>query len=97
LSRASMTKSRKPIPGTLTSKQRDRLKRLWFYYGNYGAETTPGHHSFIQRLLENGIDERPLYTKRTPKSEIPTSECETTVNKILSKHYAGSLQIPDAA
>ena len=79
-----MAKRRKVIPVTLTGEQRDRLERLWFYYGNYGPKTTPGNHSFIQRLLENGIDERPLYTKRTPKSEIPTPECEAAVETVLA-------------
>lgn len=23
--------------------QRDRLERHWFYYGNYGPQTTPGN------------------------------------------------------
>ncbi len=78
-----MAKRRKVIPVTLADVQRDRLERLWFYFGNYGPETTPGNHSFIQRLLENGIDERPLYSKRTPKSEIPTPECEAAVEAVL--------------
>jgi hypothetical protein len=79
-----MAKRRKIKSVTLTPGQRDRLERLWFYYGNYGPQTTPGNHSFIQRLLENGIDERSLYNKRTPKSEIPTPECERAVEAILS-------------
>ncbi|HEY9402460.1 MAG TPA: hypothetical protein VIQ24_07180 [Pyrinomonadaceae bacterium] len=76
---------RKPIPITLTAEQRIRLEGLWFIYGNYGPKSTPGNHSFIQRLIENGIDERPLNTKRTPKSQIPTPECEAAVDKILSE------------
>jgi hypothetical protein len=79
-----MAKRRKVTPVTITPEQRERLERLWFYYGNYGPKTTPGNHSFIQRLLENGIDERSLYNKRTPKSEIPTPECERSVEAILS-------------
>ena len=79
-----MAKRREAAPVALTDEQRERLERLWFYYGNYGPQTTPGNHSFIQRLLENGIDERPLYTKRTPKSEIPTPECEAAVEAILA-------------
>jgi hypothetical protein len=55
-----------------------------FYYGNYGPKTTSGNHSFIQRLLENGVDERSLHTKRTPKSELPTPECEAAVEAILA-------------
>lgn len=78
-----MAKRRQVIPVVLTLEQRECLERLWFYYGNYGPKTTPGNHSFIQRLLENGIDERPLYTKRTPKSEIPTPECVKAVEAIL--------------
>jgi hypothetical protein len=78
-----MAKRRKIKSVTLTPEQRDRLERLWFYYGNYGPKTTPGNHSFIQRLLENGYDERSLYNKRTPKSEIPTPECERAVEAIL--------------
>lgn len=69
-----MTKRRKLRTVTLTPEQRERLKRLWFYYGNYGPKTTSGNHSFIQRLLEQGIDERSLHTKRTPKSEILTAK-----------------------
>lgn len=79
-----MAKRRKVTPVTITPEQRDRLERLWFYYGNYGPKTTPGNHSFIQRLLENGIDERSLHNKRTPKSELPTPECERAVEAILS-------------
>jgi hypothetical protein len=79
-----MAKRRKVKSVTLTPEQRDRLERLWFYYGNYGPKTTPGNHSFIQRLLENGIDERSFYNKRTPKSEIPTPECVRAVEAILS-------------
>jgi len=85
-----MAKSRKAVPVTLTAEQRARLERLWFIYGNYGPKSTPGNHSFIQRLIENGIDERPLNTKRTPKSQIPTQECEAFVDKILSEPGHGS-------
>jgi hypothetical protein len=81
---------RKATPVTLTAEQRTRLERLWFIYGNYGPKSTPGNHSFIQRLIENGIDERPLNTKRTPKSQIPTPECEACVDKILSEPGHGS-------
>jgi hypothetical protein len=79
-----MSKRRKVTTITLTAEQRERLERLWFYYGNYGPKTTSGNHSFIQRLLENGVDERSLYTKRTPKSELPTPECEAAVEAILA-------------
>jgi hypothetical protein len=85
-----MAISRKAAPLTLTAEQRTRLERLWFIYGNYGPKSTPGNHSFIQRLIENGIDERPLNTKRTPKSQIPTPECEASVDKILSEPGHGS-------
>jgi len=81
---------RKATPVTLTAEQRARLERLWFIYGNYGPKSTPGNHSFIQRLIENGIDERPLNTKRTPRSQIPTPECEACVDKILSEPGHGS-------
>jgi len=79
-----MAKRRKVTPVTLIAEQRERLECLWFYYGNYGPKTTPGNHSFIQRLLENGYDERPLYNKRTPKSEKPTLECEAEVEAVLA-------------
>jgi hypothetical protein len=82
-----MAKRRKVNPVTLTSEQRERLERLWFYYGNYGPKTTPGNHSFIQRLLENGYDERPLHNKRTPKSELPTPECVDAVEVILVRDH----------
>jgi|ERR1044071_8968151 hypothetical protein len=88
-----MAKRRKVKSVTLTPEQRDRLERLWFYYGNYGPKTTPGNHSFIQRLLENGIDERSLHNKRTPKSELPTPECERAVEAILSMR--SELESPD--
>lgn len=88
-----MAKSRKATPIIITTEQREQLERLWFYFGNYGPKTTPGNHSFIQRLLENGIDERPLYTKRTPQSEIPTPECEGAVEAILSTPGANHLRI----
>lgn len=81
---------RKAVPVTLTAEQRTRLERLWFIYGNYGPKSTPGNHSFIQRLIENGIDERPLNNKRTPKSQIPTPECEASVDQILSEPGHGS-------
>jgi hypothetical protein len=86
-----MAKRRKVIAVTLTPEQREKLERLWFYFGNYGPKTTPGNHSFIQRLLENGIDERPLYNRRTPKSEIPTPECEAAVEAVLARTH-----VPDA-
>jgi hypothetical protein len=88
-----MAKRRKVTPVTITAEQRDRLERLWFYYGNYGPKTTSGNHSFIQRLLENGIDERSLHNKRTPKSEIPTPECVRAVEAILSMR--SELESPD--
>lgn len=79
-----MAKSRKPTPVTLTDRQRERLERLWFYYGNYGPQATPGNHQFIQGLLEHGLDLRPLQTKRIPKSERPTLECEAAVEAVLA-------------
>jgi hypothetical protein len=83
-----MVKRRKAIPVALTDEQRERLECLWFYFGNHGPKLTPANHSFIQRLLENGIDERPTQTKRTPKSQIPTPECEVAVDAILLKATA---------
>jgi hypothetical protein len=83
--KSRMAIRRKAAPVTLTAEQRTRLERLWFIYGNYGPKSTPGNHSFIQRLIENGIDERPLNHKRTPKSQLPTSECEACVDQILSE------------
>lgn len=98
-----MTKRRKVTTVTLTPEQRERLERLWFYFGNYGPKATSSNHSFIQRLLENGIDERSLRTKRTPKSELPTRECEIAVDAILAmksnsdsdgeRERAGSFQL----
>jgi hypothetical protein len=79
-----MAKRRKAAPVTLTEGQRERLERLWFYYGNYGLRTTPCNHQFIQGLLEHGLDLRPLHTKRTPKSERPTPECEAAVEAVLA-------------
>ena len=85
-----MAKRRKATPVTLTAEQRERLERLWFYYGNYGPATTPGNHQFIQGLLEHGIDLRPLHTKRTPKSERPTEECERAVEAVLAASGDGT-------
>jgi hypothetical protein len=85
-----MSTRKNATPVTLTVEQRTRLECLWFIYGNYGPKSTPGNHSFIQRLIENGIDERPLNHKRTPKSQIPTPECEAFVDKILSETGHGS-------
>jgi hypothetical protein len=79
-----MAQRRKPTPVTLTNEQRDRLERLWFYFGNYGPKTTRGNHSFIQGFLENGIDLRPMHNKRTPRSEIPTAECVQAVEAVLT-------------
>ena len=79
-----MPKIKKAIPVTLTPEQRKRLERLWFYYGNYGPQTTRGNHHFIQRLLEQGIDIRPLFIKRTPQRERPTPECEQAVDAVLN-------------
>ena len=93
-----MAKRRKLITVIITAEQREGLERLWFYYGNYGPKTTSGNHSFIQRLLEQGIDERSLHTKRTPKSELPTPECEAAVEAILAmKCDSGSSREQDKA
>jgi hypothetical protein len=80
---------RNPIPVVLTVRQRARLERLWFYYGNYGPDATHGNHSFIQRLLEQGYGERPLHKSRAPKSERPTPECERAFDEVLAGGKAG--------
>ena len=78
-----MPRVRKATPVTLSPEQRKKLERLWFHYGNYGPKTTPGNHYFIQSFLEHGVDVRPLFTKRTRKSEKPTPECEAAVEAVL--------------
>ena len=83
-----MAKRRKAAPVTLTGSQRERLERLWFVYGNYGPKTTPGNHQFIQGLLELGLDLRPLQTKRTPKKDKPTGECEAAVEAVMASPEA---------
>lgn len=85
-----MSKRKQAAPVTLTGDQRERLERLWFYYGNYGPATTPGNHQFIQGLLEHGLDLRPLQTKRTPKCEKPTPECERAVEAVLASGGGGA-------
>ncbi|HYG79814.1 MAG TPA: hypothetical protein VD861_05470 [Pyrinomonadaceae bacterium] len=90
-----MAKRKKVIPVVLTSNQRERLERLWFYYGNYGPKATPGNHSRIQRLLENGYDERPLHTRRTPRSELPTPECEAAVEAVLAMKRGEGSEVGD--
>ncbi len=74
-----MGKRREAVRVNLTPRQRRELERLWFAYGNYGPKTTKGNHSFIQGLLERGMDERPLRMK----GYIPTEECERAVERIL--------------
>src|SRR5215218_1061977 len=88
-----MAKRRKPEPVTLTDIQRERLERLWFYYGNYGPQATPGNHQFIQGLLEHGLDLRPLLTRRSPKSERPTPECERAVEAVLAAGGDGKVDV----
>lgn len=78
-----MAPRRKALPVTLTPEQRKLLENLWFRYGNYGPKTTPGNHYFIQRILEQGYDIRPVFTKRTPKRDRPTPECEAAVDAVL--------------
>ena len=93
-----MAKRRKLTTVIITAEQREGLEKLWFYFGNYGPKTTSGNHSFIQRLLEQGIDERSLHTKRTPKSELPTPECVVAVEAILRmKSGSGSSRGQDTA
>ena len=79
-----MAKRRQATPVTLTDSQRERLERLWFYYGNYGPQATPGNHQFIQGFLEHGLDFRPLQTKRTAKRDVPTEECVAAVERVLA-------------
>jgi hypothetical protein len=76
-----MAPRRKVIPVTLTATQREKLERLWFFYGNHGPHTTPGNHAFIQGMLEHGIDIRPL----KHKGYMPSEECERAVDAALSK------------
>lgn len=80
-----MPKNRTATSINLNPDQRAQLERLWFTYGNYGSKRTPGNHSFIQGLLEHGLDLRPLFTKRTSKAEKPTSECEVAVDAVLAR------------
>lgn len=80
-----MAKRRKATPVILNPGQRARLERLWFVYRNYGPKTTPGNHSFIQGILEQGLDLCPLITNRSRKSEIPTPECEAAVDEMLAQ------------
>src|SRR5215213_5208213 len=84
-----MAKRRQAAPVSLTDRQRERLERLWFVYGNYGPKTTRGNHQFIQGLLEHGLDLRPLQTKRTAKRDRPTEDCEAAVEAILSSDDGG--------
>jgi hypothetical protein len=79
-----MTNKRIATRVTLTEAQRERLEHLWFVYGNHGPKTTSGNHQFIQGLLEHGLDLRPLQTKRTPKRDRPTEECEAAVEVVLA-------------
>jgi hypothetical protein len=88
-----MARRRKATPVALTDAQRERLQRLWFYYGNYGPAATPGNHQFIQGLLEHGLDLRPLLTKRSPKSEKPTPECEQAVEIVLAADDHGKADV----
>jgi hypothetical protein len=76
-----MARKRDAIPVVLTQEQRRKLERLWFHYGNYGPQTTPGNHIFIQGLLEHGKDVRPLRLKGYK----PTAECEAAVDAVLAK------------
>jgi hypothetical protein len=76
-----MASIRKVIPVTLSGKQREKLERLWFVYGNHGPQTTPGNHAFIQGMLEHGIDIRPL----KQRGYMPTAECERAVDAVLSR------------
>jgi|ERR1051325_11082893 hypothetical protein len=75
-----MAPRRQVIPVTLTGEQREKLERLWFLYGNHGPKTTPGNHAFIQAMLEQGMDIRPL----KQRGYMPTAECERAVDAVLS-------------
>jgi hypothetical protein len=88
-----MAPRRKVIPVTLTSAQREKLERLWFLYGNHGPKTTRGNHAFIQRLLQHGMDIRPL----SLKGYMPTAECEQTVEAVLSNNGKSAEEISGAA
>jgi hypothetical protein len=85
-----MAKAREAARVTITDDQRSRLEDIWFVYGNRGSKRTPGNHQFIQGLLEHGLDLRPLQTKRTPKSERPTEECERAVEAVLAMSDGGA-------
>lgn len=74
-----MARRREAVRVELSERQRQELERLWFYWGNYGPQTTKGNHSFIQGLLERGQDERPLQQK----GYLPTKECEEAVERVL--------------
>ena len=84
-----MRKSRQATPVIITDAQRERLEHLWFVYGNHGPKTSPGNHQFIQCLLEHGIDIRPLQTTRTAKRDVPTGECVTAVERVLTSADGG--------
>lgn len=84
-----MRKSRQVTPVTITDAQRERLEHLWFVYGNHGPKTTPGNHQFIQCILEHSIDIRPLQTTRTAKRDVPTEECVTAVERVLTSADRG--------
>ena len=83
-----MAKAREAARVTITDDQRSRLEDIWFVFGNRGSKRTPGNHTFIQMILEQGLDIRPLFTKRTRKAEMPTPECVSAVERILGQPHA---------
>jgi hypothetical protein len=66
----------------ITAKQRRKLERLWFIYGNGGPKMNYEDHGFIQYLLEQGRDAR---TAKKPLYK-PTPECEAAVDAVLAKN-----------
>jgi hypothetical protein len=56
-------------------KQRERLRDLWFVFGNHGPNHTPGNHKFVQALLTDERDLRDFYR--------PTQECLEAVEEVM--------------
>lgn len=70
-----------PVKVNLTEAQTQKLKALWFIYGNNGIKHSRTGHRFIQCLLEHGTDERKFFK---PPKEVRT-EVDTIINS--KKHY----------
>ena len=77
-------KNIKDIPLTLTNDQKDKLKKLWFIYGNYGIKANNSQHKWIQRMLDSNIDAYWFY-KKTSIDSI-SSECKKEVYKIINEN-----------